>query len=101
MSNALSWWVSGSGVLNGGMPGIEFTSVWGSFGPFNWQGESCALKGQSWVFYGSLIGVSNGSTSSLEFTQASSHLNRGNKPIWLTGTAKIETATGGVLKVTT
>jgi hypothetical protein len=62
--------------------------------------SECAIAG-SYAYAGSFRGIDNPSSSSLEFTAASSEgFNVGGNPATLEGTTKIQTTTGESLKLT-
>jgi hypothetical protein len=85
-----------------GKPAVKFVSVGGGEALFtlSLEGEKCAGKGKSFVFYGSFAGIANNDSSSLEFTQASTAgITIGGKSASLEGTSKMETTSGKTLRL--
>jgi hypothetical protein len=91
--------LSGVATELGGKPAIRFEgSPVFSIKLASALGQSCAYQG-TYQFQGSLTAVSNGASSSLEFTKAGSSLISLAHAATLEGTAKIETKAGEALKL--
>jgi hypothetical protein len=83
-------------------PSIKFEPSSGTtLESFEFTGSECVLAGTVFSLTGSFYGIDKPSTSSLEFTKASSAgLRVGATAVALEGTTKIQTAAGEALKLT-
>jgi hypothetical protein len=95
--NPIAIGVNGEATEFEGKPAVKFTPSGGGF-DMVFEGGECAWREKIFSIYGTFTGIQN-STSSFEFTQASSAMTIGPEPVTLVGTSKMETSAGERLKL--
>lgn len=104
LAEPLTIGVVGQATEVGGVPAVKFSPTVGTilfgFEMLNAGAGSCPFNHNHFYIEGSLTGIMNNATSSLDFTSTSSALTYGGKPnATLVGTSKLETSAGEALKL--